>query len=217
MTIPEALEYLELATPFTKSDLKKAYREALMVWHPDRFAGNDQLLAKAEVRTKQINEAFALLKEIPETDYPYQPLPEEPQPRQATGSPPPAAPPPRKGPPAAAKSNAGSWFIVFAVLAVLGAAAFFKFQSGAPEPEIVAEAPVADAGHVIKEADNASALPKKTAASKDGTSSVPVLPQTQPVKPPLPAAIPAKAPASMPVVTAQPKPCTGSTSHSPAF
>jgi hypothetical protein len=206
MTIPEALEYLELATPFTKSDLKKAYREALMVWHPDRFAGNDQLLAKAEVRTKLINDAFALLKEIPETDYPYQPLLEEPQPRQAMGVPPPGTPRQRKAPPAAAKSNAGSWFIVFAVLAVLGAAAFFKLQSGAPEPEIVAEAPVADAGQVIKKPDNTSALPQKTAASKDGTASAPALPQTQLVEPPLPAAIPTKAPASMPAVTAQPKP-----------
>ncbi|MDP1588442.1 MAG: SUMF1/EgtB/PvdO family nonheme iron enzyme, partial [Prosthecobacter sp.] len=207
MTIPEALEYLELTTPFTKSDLKKAYREALMVWHPDRFAGNDQLLAKAEVRTKLINDAFALLKEIPETDYPYQPLPEAQQPRKAMGPPPPSTPHQRKAPPAAAKSNAGSWFIVFAVLAVLGAAAFYKFQSsGAPEPEIVAADPSGESGHVIKKPDNTSALPQKTAASKDGTASAPLLPQTQPVEPPLPAAIPAKVPASMPVVTAQPNP-----------
>jgi len=61
MTSEEAHHLLELTPPFTKSDLKKAYREAQMVWHPDRFQGNDELQAKAHKRAYLINEAFTLL------------------------------------------------------------------------------------------------------------------------------------------------------------
>lgn len=71
MTIKEATQLLELTAPFSKAALKKAYRDALMVWHPDRFEGNTELKAKAESRTCQINEAYALLSRIPESDYPY--------------------------------------------------------------------------------------------------------------------------------------------------
>ena len=61
MTPKEALQLLELKPPVTKSDLKKAYREALMVWHPDRFQGNDDLRSKAQARAYLINEAFTML------------------------------------------------------------------------------------------------------------------------------------------------------------
>ncbi len=61
MTPEEALRMLELNPPFTKLDLKKAYREAQMVWHPDRFQGNDALQSKAQKKAYLINEAFALL------------------------------------------------------------------------------------------------------------------------------------------------------------
>lgn len=71
MEIKAALQLLELTAPFSKAVLKKAYRDALMVWHPDRFAGNTELKAKAEGRTYLINEAYALLCRIPESEYPY--------------------------------------------------------------------------------------------------------------------------------------------------
>jgi len=61
MTPEEALRVLELNPPFTKLDLKKAYRESQMVWHPDRFQGNDALQSKAQKKAYLINEAFALL------------------------------------------------------------------------------------------------------------------------------------------------------------
>jgi len=106
MEIKAALQLLELATPFSKAELKKAYRDALMVWHPDRFAGRTELKAKAEGRTYQINDAYALLSRIPESDYPYrtsagsqqakQPPPANPQ--QANAGPPPQAEPPRQQP-----------------------------------------------------------------------------------------------------------------------
>jgi formylglycine-generating enzyme required for sulfatase activity len=200
MTINEALKHLELVSPFNKPALKKAYREALMVWHPDRFTGNEELRVRAEGRTKQINEAFALLKEIPETDYPYQPLPNEP--RKSMGAAPPAPPRSGKAPRVPEKSNTRLWFIVFAVLAMVGAAALFKFQSGSPEPKIVSEVPVAEVGQVAQEADNVSASAKATAPSKEGPDAAPVLQKSQP-------AIPLtqnQTPASMPVVAAPPKP-----------
>lgn len=61
MTPDEAVQLLELNLPVTKSELKLAYREALMVWHPDRFEGNDKLQTKAHKRACLINEAYALL------------------------------------------------------------------------------------------------------------------------------------------------------------
>ena len=108
MTIREAIQLLELNAPFSKAALKKAYRDALMVWHPDRFEGNTELKAKAESRTSQINEAYALLSRISESDYPYRASVEGQQtkqppssnPQRANAGPPsrPQAPPPRPQP-----------------------------------------------------------------------------------------------------------------------
>jgi hypothetical protein len=71
MNVADALQLLELTTPINKTGLKKAYRDALMVWHPDRFTGNNDLQAKAEAKTYLINEAYALLSRVPEADYPF--------------------------------------------------------------------------------------------------------------------------------------------------
>lgn len=59
MTSVEALHLLELTPPFTNAELKKAYRQAQMVWHPDRFPGNDDLRTKAVARSALINQAFS--------------------------------------------------------------------------------------------------------------------------------------------------------------
>lgn len=93
MTIKEAIQVLELTAPFSKNALKGAYRDALMVWHPDRFQGSAGLKVKAESKTCQINEAYALLKDISESDYPFQVSSCSQEPRR---SPPkmPSAPPP---------------------------------------------------------------------------------------------------------------------------
>jgi hypothetical protein len=52
------LEVPESATP---EEIKQAYRLLLQVWHPDRFHHSSDLLAKAEKKTKEINEAFRTL------------------------------------------------------------------------------------------------------------------------------------------------------------
>ena len=96
----EALQILELSAPITRASLKTAYRDALMVWHPDRFEGNKDLRAKAEIRTYQINEAYAFLKAVPESAYPFKPKAGSqesrsmPPPQAAAAAPPPPPPPP---------------------------------------------------------------------------------------------------------------------------
>lgn len=71
MNVSDALQLLELAAPITRANLKKAYRDALMVWHPDRFTGNTDLQQKAATKTYLINEAYTLLSKIPDSGYPY--------------------------------------------------------------------------------------------------------------------------------------------------
>lgn len=61
MDTQAALQTLELSRPFTKTELKKAYRDALLVWHPDRFPDGSELKAKAEAKTYKITEAYSLL------------------------------------------------------------------------------------------------------------------------------------------------------------
>lgn len=61
MTVPEALQLLALPVSFTELDLKKAYRERMLIWHPDRFQANDPLKVKATHQASLINEAKSVL------------------------------------------------------------------------------------------------------------------------------------------------------------
>ena len=61
MTVPEALQLLALPVNFTELDLKKAYRERMLIWHPDRFQANDPLKVKAAHQASLINEAKSVL------------------------------------------------------------------------------------------------------------------------------------------------------------
>jgi hypothetical protein len=62
MNLEQARAILELPEIFTLAELKRSYRDSLLVWHPDRFEGNDDLKAKATSRTQQINQAYQLAK-----------------------------------------------------------------------------------------------------------------------------------------------------------
>jgi len=45
------------------ADLKRAYRDLIEVWHPDRFTHNPRLQAKAEARTKELTAAYQRLQD----------------------------------------------------------------------------------------------------------------------------------------------------------
>ena len=67
MTRAEALRILELDDRRTPEEARATYRELVKVWHPDRFANDPGLRAKAERRLQEINRAYAVLQERAET------------------------------------------------------------------------------------------------------------------------------------------------------
>ena len=54
---------LELLPTASEAEIKKAWHEQLQVWHPDRFTHAPTLHAKAEARTKLINQAYETLSD----------------------------------------------------------------------------------------------------------------------------------------------------------
>lgn len=52
-----SLNVLGLRRGATKAEIKEAYRDLVVVWHPDKFATNERLRLKAESMLLQINEA----------------------------------------------------------------------------------------------------------------------------------------------------------------
>lgn len=55
------LELLGLKPGASVQDIKAAYRDMAKVWHPDRFAHDPRLQAKAQNKLKEINEAYETL------------------------------------------------------------------------------------------------------------------------------------------------------------
>ena len=89
---------LELSATATEAEIKKAWREQLQVWHPDRFTHAPALHRKAEARTKLINQAYETLSDPgARTRYDATIQPASTSRTQATGSPSPyASTPPRR-------------------------------------------------------------------------------------------------------------------------
>ncbi len=161
MTIQEALQILELSAPISKAALKKAYRDALMVWHPDRFVENTQLKTKAEEKTCQINEAYSQLSRLPENGYPYQvadsaqqaaqpprpqpqrqppPVPrskpqKNPQPAAEHGFPQPKPPATFSVIPASFFLRAWAFIIDYIVYGIAGAIVIFSFEAFSPSDQ----------------------------------------------------------------------------------
>jgi DnaJ-like protein len=63
MTRAEALRILELDERCTPEQVRATYRELVKAWHPDRFANDADLRAKADRRLQEINRAYAALQE----------------------------------------------------------------------------------------------------------------------------------------------------------
>lgn len=63
MHVGEAhLQTLSLHQNATFDEVREAYQDLVMVWHPDRFVHNPRLYKKAEAKLKEFNQAYAYLK-----------------------------------------------------------------------------------------------------------------------------------------------------------
>ena len=61
MEISKCFEILDIRPGASLEEIKAAYRDAVAVWHPDRFAGNPRLKEKADKKLKEINLAYETL------------------------------------------------------------------------------------------------------------------------------------------------------------
>ena len=74
-------DILELRHGASPEEIKRAYRDLVQIWHPDRYNHNPRLRSKAEEKLKSINEAYQCLSAYSR--------------RSAAGTtPPPKSPPP---------------------------------------------------------------------------------------------------------------------------
>jgi len=55
-------QILEIEPEATQAEIKQAYRDLTLVWHPDRFCNSPRLQQKAEDKLKRINAAYEFLK-----------------------------------------------------------------------------------------------------------------------------------------------------------
>ena len=56
------LRTLSLDSTASFDEIREAYQDLVMVWHPDRFMQNPRLYKKAEAKLKQVNQAYTYLK-----------------------------------------------------------------------------------------------------------------------------------------------------------
>ncbi|MCF8128250.1 MAG: J domain-containing protein [Deltaproteobacteria bacterium] len=64
MNITKSYKTLDLKTGASINDVRKAYKDMVRVWHPDRFADNIRLRAKANEKLKEINLAYSEIKKF---------------------------------------------------------------------------------------------------------------------------------------------------------
>lgn len=59
----QALQVLGLKEGASQDEVKSAFRDLVKVWHPDRFGSDVRLRAKADLKLKEINEAYIVLRD----------------------------------------------------------------------------------------------------------------------------------------------------------
>lgn len=64
MDIQECLRLLELKNAVDEDQLHLAYRRQVKRWHPDQFAHQPEIHARAEERLKRVNQAYFILKDL---------------------------------------------------------------------------------------------------------------------------------------------------------
>lgn len=62
MIYKEALAILEVDETMSSEEVRRAYRDLVDVWHPDRYVHNDRIKIKASEKLKQINRAYDLVQ-----------------------------------------------------------------------------------------------------------------------------------------------------------
>ncbi len=69
MKISEAFEKLEIPPNSNLEEVQSAYRTLSKIWHPDRFTVGSAAQKKAEIKQRELNEAFEILKKAYESGY----------------------------------------------------------------------------------------------------------------------------------------------------
>ncbi len=62
MRLDDAYRLLDTTAAASDEEVKRAYRDLLKVWHPDRFGNDETLRRKAEEKLKMINAAFETIE-----------------------------------------------------------------------------------------------------------------------------------------------------------
>jgi len=61
--LKHAYDKLDLSPDATSQEVRRAYRELVRVWHPDRFGDDPRLQKRAQEKLKEINEAHTIVRE----------------------------------------------------------------------------------------------------------------------------------------------------------
>lgn len=61
MNIKECCRILGITPDTSINEMHQAYRDLVLVWHPDKYVNNPRLRDKAEKQLKQINMAYDML------------------------------------------------------------------------------------------------------------------------------------------------------------
>ncbi len=62
MSLSEAYGVLELEQTASDDDVKRAYRELALVWHPDRFPADPRLQARGQEKLRDLNVAYDVIR-----------------------------------------------------------------------------------------------------------------------------------------------------------